>query len=361
MAKPKVFYLSTSLNLGGTEKNMETFISGLRDRYDFTVGYLKQNGLVGKRLAEAGIEVRKFGGLLELAGYLKKNRFDIVQTFLYRANIMGRIAGMMAGCPVVLSTQQSIDSWKNPFFAWLDGFTARRWCRLIIANSNTAKEVLCDREGIPPEKIRVVYNGIDAPKFEEAPGSGRGAAAPSGAERPVVVWTSRLHKEKGADLLPDIAAKVPKGSFVIAGDGPERYALETAVRLFGVEKRFSFLGWNQDVPGLLAASDLLLLPSREESFPLSVLEAMAAGLPVVAADVGGVRELVQDGKTGILVRKGDVQGFAAAVNRLAGDPALRKSMGESARKIARGFTESKMINSIDSVYSEFTRRQNAPQ
>jgi glycosyltransferase involved in cell wall biosynthesis len=354
MKKPRILFLSTSLNLGGTEKNLETFIRGLRDRYDFTVGYLKQNGLVGKSLENSGVEVRKFNSVFELSGYLRQNRFDILQTFLYRANVIGRIAARLTprACrPAVISTQQSIDSWKNPVFAAIDGFTAR-WCDAVIANSETAKAVLAEREEIPEEKIRVVFNGIDLAKF-----AGRRAAADTAsAEKPVIAWTSRLHKEKGADFLPEIASLVKKGSFLVIGDGPERQSVETAVKLFGLDKRFAFLGWRQDIAELLSAADMLLLPSREESFPQSVLEAMAMKLPVIAADVGGVRELVEDKITGFLVKKGDTKAFARALNSLADDPGLGKKMGLEGCRRAQGFTEAKMLKSIDAIYQGFIRR-----
>ena len=258
-----------------------------------------------------------------------------------------------------MRTSRYFPASAGTFHVWLDSFTSR-WSALIIANSNTAKTILTEREKIPADKIKVVFNGVDLNRF--APGKDAGNEANElkrNSEGPLIISTTRLHREKGSDFLPAIAAGVEKGTFVIAGDGPERIALEKTVREKNLQNRFVFLGWRQDIPGLLAVSDIFIMPSREESFPQSILEAMSMKLPVVAMNVGGVKELVEDGKTGFLVPPGDTTAFSKALNTLNGDPVLSKKMGTNGYSKSLGFSEEKMITSINSIYNELLGRNNA--
>lgn len=359
MEKIKVLCLSTSLNIGGTEKFIAALIENLGDQYDFSAGYLKEKGGIGDYLDNKGIPVRKFSGPFQIRKYLIENNISLLHTFLYRANIIGRFAGRLAGTRAVISTQQAIDAWKNPFFAGLDGFTSR-WCDAVIANSGAAKEVLVARDGVDPDKIRVVYNGLDASKFKPSR-SKEDNLRQLGIKKngPVILSSTRLHKEKGADLLPEIAGKVPNGFFIVAGDGPEMGNMRSRVQALGLSDRFILLGWRSDISDLLAAADIFIMPSREESFPQAILEAMSLSLPVVASDVGGVKELVNQGKTGILVPPGDTDAFAAALNELSGNPGKAAAMGAAGRQSSLNFTEEKMIASIRSVYQEVLRRKNA--
>jgi glycosyltransferase involved in cell wall biosynthesis len=349
-SKPRILFLSTSLNIGGTEKFLVTLIDKLGPQYDFTVGYLKERGYYGEYLSKKNIRVEKLGGVAGVGNFIRKNKFDLIHTFLFRANIIGRIAAALHAHPPVISTQQAIDGWKNPFYVWLDSFTSR-WSDLIIANSNTAKSILTEREKIPANKIKVVFNGVDLDRF--APGK------EIGKDGPFIICTTRLHKEKGSDFLPAIAAGVKKGTFVIAGDGPERNELERSVKEKGLQNRFIFLGWRQDIPDLLAVSDIFILPSREESFPQSILEAMAMKLPVVAMNVGGVNELVENGNTGFLVPAGDTSAFSDAINTLNSDPILSARMGLNGYNKSLGFSEERMVASINSIYTELLERKNA--
>src|SRR3989339_1686908 len=139
--KPKVLYLATSLNIGGTEQFLASFVEGLHARYDFTIGYLKEKGYFGELLASRGYTVEHFPSLPRLFGYCRKHRFDILHTFLYRANILGRIAGRTAGVPVVVSTQQAMDIWKSRPLIWLDRCTVPLY-DAVITNSRAAKEFM---------------------------------------------------------------------------------------------------------------------------------------------------------------------------------------------------------------------------
>jgi glycosyltransferase involved in cell wall biosynthesis len=352
MNKPRVLLLSTSLNIGGTEKFLFTLLDKLKDKYDFRIGYLKEKGAIGSSIEKRGFELKRFGSIFSLFFYLKKQNFDAVHTFLYRANIVGRLAAKIAGVPVIISTQQAIDDWKKPVHVFLDRWTAA-FCDLIIANSVFAKNLMSSREKIPQAKIAVVHNGIDPESFRARTNRTEARASLGiGPDAFVVVSVLRLHKEKGADLLLDIAERAPAAHFVVVGDGPLKASLQTRLKESRLDGRFLLLGFRDDIPDLLAMSDLFLLPSREESFPQAILEAFLAGLPVVASDVGGVRELVDEGKNGFLSRPGNVPEFVDLIDKIRKNAEKGKTMGENGRQKALSFSEKKMIIDVASIYDK---------
>ncbi len=350
MQKTKILHLITSLNIGGTEKFLLTVVKNLNSKYDFSVAYLKERGAVADDLERGGIKVFKTG-LFSLPGYLKENGIEIIHTHLYRANILGRLAGRLAGTPAVVSSQRSIDGWKKIHHVWLDRLTSR-YCRLIIANSISAKDTLVKREGIPPEKIAVVYNSVS--RDTEAVHAKRGAGFTVG-------YVGRLHNEKGVYLLPEIIRKVisrnPGYKFIIIGDGPERKNLERKITEYGLGSSAIFNGWQKVPEDIYRPLDLLLLPSEEESFPQAVLESFSFGVPAVASGVGGVAELVDDGKSGIIVRTRKPDDFAEAIIKITDNNYDYRQFCENAKIKSLNFSLEKMINSMDGIYGSLAQKQ----
>src|SRR5207245_5887777 len=182
------------------------------------------------------------------------------------------------------------------------------------------------REGVAAARIRVIPNGVDADQF----------SVPRMA-RPIetVLTVANLRHEKAHQVLITAAAQLaprhPALRFQIAGDGPRAAELRALAGAAGIESRFSFLGHREDVPALLAQADAFVLPSRSEAFPNSVVEAMAAGLPVVACAVGGLLDLVEPGRTGLLVPPDDPAALASALESLIASPERAMSLGAEAR------------------------------
>jgi glycosyltransferase involved in cell wall biosynthesis len=349
--KPKLLYLITSLNIGGTEKFLVQLVDHLHDEYDITVCYMKDKGALGESLAQKGIPVVSYPGFTGLVKFMKQERFQLLHTFLYRANITGRIAGKIAGVPITVSTRQAIDLWRRPYQVWLD-LATERFSDLIIANSQATRDVLIKKERVRPDKIEVVYNGV--PPSISVKGRDRHAvraalSIPDDAK--VVISVTRLHYDKGTDYLAAIFKDVTEEAwFLIVGDGPERTRLAEQVQTMGLTDRTIITGWRNDIGDMLRTADVFLLPSREESFPQAVLEAMACGLPVVAADVGGVQELVKQGTTGILVRPGDTAGFSRALNELLSDRDRLQRTGDRGREKSSQFSEALMIERMRLIY-----------
>jgi glycosyltransferase involved in cell wall biosynthesis len=223
-----------------------------------------------------------------------------------------------------------------------------------IAVSHEVARQLVARLGVPAVMIDVIPNAVSL--AEPAPDAEAVAAArramDGGSGWPVVLAVSRLDpQQKGLVHLLGAAARVPNAIVAIAGEGPERPALEARALSLGVGDRVRLLGFRRDVPALLAACDVVALPSLFEGLPLALLEGMAAGKPVVATAIGGTDEAVVDGVTGLLVPPRDAEALAAALRRVLGDPPLAQRLGDAGRaRAVAEFSIERMIERVMGVY-----------
>jgi glycosyltransferase involved in cell wall biosynthesis len=226
----------------------------------------------------------------------------------------------------------------------------------IVANSRAAASRLV-RERVPAGKIAIVPNGLDLASFAAHTVTGRPRR---------VVAVANLRPEKGHDVLIEAAVAVlrrfPDARFEIVGGGPEWSKLVARADARQVAYAFSFLGHCEDVAARLAAADIFVLPSRSEAFPNAVLEAMAAGLPIVASGVGGVGELLEEGRTGMLVPPDDPGSLADRLSALMAEPALCARLGTAARAHAQAhYSFDRMVKAFEGIYlSELARRGVAP-
>jgi glycosyltransferase involved in cell wall biosynthesis len=201
-----------------------------------------------------------------------------------------------------------------------------------------------------PDAVRTIPNGVDGARFFP-----RRDGAP--ADRPRIALVGRLIFNKGPqyliDAAPHILARHPDVEFLIVGDGPMRQQLQAAVEARGMERSFAFLGLRADIPALLQRATLLVRPSLSEGLPLTVLEAMACALPVVATPVGGTGEIVRDGETGYLVPPGAAEPLAESVCRLLDHPAHARELGRNGRRIVeQGYTWQRVVDQTLTLYRE---------
>ena len=198
---------------------------------------------------------------------------------------------------------------------------------------------------LPDHSVRTIHNGVPliAPSRPK----------PRVSDGPVVGTIARLASEKGLDVLLRALSELPGVSCVLVGDGPERGRLEAEATQLGVADRVTFAGWSAEPGAYLPSFDVFVLSSTHEGFPLSVLEAMGSGLPVVATDVGSVREAVMDGETGLVVPPGDAEALAGALRRLILDAELRDRMGRAGRaRVLESFTPDVMARQFEALYDE---------
>jgi glycosyltransferase involved in cell wall biosynthesis len=274
-----------------------------------------------------------------------------------RACKFGLAAAILAGVPAVVATLHAfIDLPASRYLYLQQWLLAKKVGRYLAVSAALARQ-MCATNAMPAHKIQVIHNGISMAPFQRPIASGFRLALSGTSGRPIVFTAARLDKQKGLGHLLEAAALVPEALFVLAGEGPERRALETQSQQMGLGDRVVLLGQREDIPDLLAASDLFALPSLNESLGVSILEAMAASRPVVATAIGGIGEAVADGETGLLVPPGDPVALAGAIRRLLSDPSLALRMGAAGKvRVQRDFSAETMLRRVTEVYDELLRR-----
>jgi glycosyltransferase involved in cell wall biosynthesis len=363
----KVLQLIPTLDRSGAEKQMVLLARGLpRDRFQVEVATLTRLGPLEADLKQAGVPVTSFRKRFKvdpiascrLFGFLKAGTFDVVQTWIFAANTYGRLAALAARVPVVVASEMAVDQWKGPGQLAIDRWLARRTDR-VVGNSNAVVEFY-RRAGVPDGRLAMIYSGIAA---EEPPPIDRAATRAAlglPADAPLMIYVGRLAAQKGVDDLIraiDLLQHVrPHLRAWIVGDGPLRIPLEDMAHAFQLDPMVRFLGHRDDVPNLLAAADLLVLPSLYEGLPNVVLEAMRFRKPVVATSAPGTTELVIEGETGRLVPVQDAPALAEAIRNVLDDPDLARRLGEAGRaRVDSHFRAETMITRFAELYEQLAR------
>lgn len=285
--------------------------------------------------------------LVAFARWCRHEQIAVVQTCDLYANILGLPGAALARVPVRIGSRRELNPDKTAGQIRLQRH-AYRCATKVVANSAAARRILED-EGLPTASIAVIPNGVDVPAFPER--------SPEVATRPArsVITIANLRAEKDHETLIAAAALVaadfPDVTFRIVGDGPRRPELEALVRGRNLQETVIFLGHREDVSQLLAEADVFVLPSRSEAFPNSAIEAMASGLPVVASAVGGLLDLIDDGRTGLLVEPGGPEQFAAAIRRLLADRHQAARLGAAARAdVIQRYGFDRMVKAFEDLY-----------
>jgi glycosyltransferase involved in cell wall biosynthesis len=265
----------------------------------------------------------------------------------------GLMASALAGIPHVVATLQQylLPPWGRSTFLQ-QRFVSERVDR-YIAVSNAIARQLSEDFHVPTTKIEVIHNSIPAERFNRSCNPALRKELSRETAWPVVLTVARLDEQKGHKFLLQAVSQLPEAIFALVGEGPERASLEAQADRLGISDQVLFLGFRQDVPDLLACCDLFVLPSVYEGLPLSVLEAMAAGKPVVATAVGGTPEAVVDGETGFLVPPGDPQALAISIQTALENSKLLNKLGEEGKKRAqKEFSVEIMSQTVIQVYEE---------
>ena len=311
----------------------------------YTVVCLIRGGPLEEDFARLGVPVKIFGrrsrldiGLVwRLAVWLRQQNAAVVHTHLFTADTYGRLAARLAGVPAVFSTVHNIvNPWKGAGRKAIDRLFARLSTK-VIGCSEEVTQALAARDGIAPARLVSIPNGIDLQKFSSFSGAGVREEFGLPAQQPLVGIVGRLHAQKAhADLLRALAqlpqARSGELTCLIIGTGELHDPLRQQVAALGLERCVVFTGMRTDVPRLVAALDVFVLPSHWEGLPIALLEAMASAKAVLCTRVGGIPDVVVDGDNGLLVDAGDVPGLAQRLQTLLDDAALRQRLGQRARQ-----------------------------
>lgn len=366
MTRPvKVLHLLSSAEVGGAEMMTWRLVGHMdKRRFESHVAFWLGTGPMCSKFEGLGVPVtvlnwrpaRALQALADLVRLLRRERFDIVQVYGLKANLFVRPIAALCGRPYFVTAQRSIDSDRRAWHSWIDRLTSPL-VHLYLCNSEAASDILAQRERIPHKKLAVVHNGIDPTPFERDHKARAEIRAelqlPPGV--PLVTVVANLRTPKGHRHLLEALALLPRQGqawkVALVGEGPLREELEQQADRLQISDRVIFMGARQDIPRVLAAADLFVLPSLWEGLPGAVMEAMAAGLPVVASDVGGVRELLCDGETGYLVPAAQPEPLAERLQALLADAALRERMGAAGRtRLIEEFSLDRMVQRTGSVY-----------
>jgi glycosyltransferase involved in cell wall biosynthesis len=352
--RTKILLYTDAREIGGAETVMGHLLSGLAGR--FTIEVLGVDAGVAERVASRGPGVRwtalppvrdKFD-LPAIAAHVqavRRSRPGILHAHLRTpwSCQYGLLAGVLVPAVRTIATEHAPLASADGLQRWLRRVLVRRLNAHVGVGEGAARLVE-QQIGLERGSLRVIPNGVPAADGSPPP--------PRVASGPIVGSLGRLDGVKGHDVLVRALPLLPEVTAVLVGDGTERNALEALAADLGVADRLRILGWLEDGRRQLGGFDVFVLPSRSEGLPLALLEAMLAGLPVVASDVGSVGEAVREGETGLLVPPGDPGALAAAIRR-ALEPELGARLGASGRARAlERFTVEAMVSAYERLYAE---------
>jgi sugar transferase (PEP-CTERM/EpsH1 system associated) len=359
-----VLYLTTELAMGGAERALLHLLTNLnRERFNPTVACLYNgDGVVGQAIRELDITVydaqmrgkADLGALSRIYQHVRSQRPTILHTNLFHANLPGRITGRLVGVPIIISSERTMameSEWRYWLNRWTIGMVDR-----VVAVSKKVGEFCINHIRLPAHKVVVIHNGVEIPPF--SPYAIEQARQVLGIPQEALVCgaVSRLEPVKGIDDLILAFAQVRANHdahLVIVGNGSQRERLVSLAQGTGVSDWVIWTGYRDDVLQLLPAFDIFIQPSHHEGLPNTVLEAMAAGLPVVATSVGGTPELVVNGETGLLVPSGDSDALAGAITELLEHPEVRDRLGQAGQeRVKLHFSVDEMVRKIEQLYEQ---------
>ena len=325
-----------------------------RDRFDVRVACFHKEGAWLPRV-EACAPVTAFpihgfarpatlAQAASFARWCRAQRIAVVQTCDLYANTFALPAAALAGVPGRVGSRRELNPDKSAGQIALQRH-AYRCAHAVVANSNAAAHQLAS-EGVPPSRVSVIPNGVSVERF---------ACRRDVRPATTILTVANLRKEKAHEVLLTAAARLtmrhPQLQFLIAGDGPRMGELRAMIESLHLGGHVKLLGHREDVPALLEAADVFVLPSRSEAFPNGAIEAMAAGLPVVASGVGGLLDLIDDQQTGLLVRPDDPFALGDAIEGLILSPARAAALGAAARdEVSRRYSFDRMVRSFEDLY-----------
>ncbi len=362
--KNTVVHVIDRLPPDGAERLIAEVIKNRSRSLRYRVLCLVEGGELVAEIENAGVPVDVFSKkekldfslIPQLVSYFKSHQVAVVHTHLFTADVWARIAAKIARTPCVVSTAHSVNSWKRLVHKVIDWALAMTTDRVIACSATVQTSLLAQR--IPASKIITIANGIDLGRIEnvlpvDLEVYRRGESSP--------LWcvVGRLNEAKGhSDLLEALASYRDLGhdfSCVFVGEGELQSSIEEQIEQLDLGDRVSLLGWHPSAIGFIKSCDALLMPSRWEGLPMTLLESMAAGTPVVATAVGGIPDVIKHGENGLLYPAGDTEALVHVLQQLQYGPNLSESLAALAQQHARRhYSAEKVARDYENLYATIT-------
>ncbi len=389
-SRVKIVRIIARLNIGGPALHVVNLNKGLSsDRFESLLvtgspnpgegsmlDYAQENGvrplIIPEMVGEASLRPRDIKALFKLYRILRMERPQIVHTHTAKAGFLGRVAARLAGVPVIVHTYHGhvLHGYYGPLKNWLlrrmERVLARITNQLVAVSPLVRKDLLAYRVA-PPEKIRVIPLGFDLEPFLQCrslKGEFRTELGLGTGVRLIAIL-GRIFPIKNHRLFLESATQVAKqesnARFVIVGDGILRSEMERYAADLGIHQRTIFTGWRHDLPRIYADLDLLVVSSDNEGTPVSAIEAMASGCPVVATQVGGLPDVIENGKTGYLVPAQQPQALAAAMLDLIQNSETAEQMSRAAQlSVKEKFSINRLISDTENLYQDLLVHKRLP-
>ena len=386
----KILHIITRLDMGGSAQNTLQTCKRLCDKYETILihGLSYESRMTDreKQIIQEGVEeikangvkviplpamvrsirpLKDFKALLSMVWLIFKENPDIVHTHSSKAGILGRLAAKIAGVPYIVHTPHGhvfyghFGILASNIFLWVERIFSKFTDRMV-ALTNGEKNDYVKLSVCPPEKLFKIHSGVDLKQFMQPNGNRVEKRRALGLDQngTVIGFVGWLLPIKGPAYLLRAMEHIwpdhPAASLVMVGKGELDVDLRAQALKMNANGKVKFLGWREDVHEIMPVFDLLVLPSLNEGMGRVLVEAMAAGKPVVASEVGGIPDLVKHGETGYLVRPADEKALANGIKKLLNDPERAKQMGQRGKEYCRQFSLEAMIEKLDNLYSELT-------
>lgn len=361
-----VFIITRADDLGGAQVHVRDLAAALVEQGEQVLVLAGGDGVLFEELKARQVPCRKLEELIhplqpfrdwrafkEIRAVLQELKPALVTTHSNKAGLLGRLAARILNIPVIHTSHGFLFSGRKStpagrFYRLIEKIGALAASKVVAVSENEF-EIACSLEVIPAHKMRVIHNGL--------PDMGEEYRADPLLEPPGLVMVARFEKPKDHETLFKALSGLKNRAWTLrlVGEGSGLQPAKRLAEQLNVSDRVSFLGMRDDVPAILASAQVFVLSSKREGFPISILEAMRAGLPVVSSAVGGTAEAVEDNQTGLLFKPGEARELQTALARLLDEPFLRQQMGRAGRRrFLEKFTMDQMVEKTKALYSELT-------
>lgn len=344
--KTKILFLFVHLDYGGAEVGLLTTLKNIdRSKFDCVIVSIEKKGAIGEEIEKLGFRVlylddraglSNISLIFKIIKILKAEKPDILHTSLFYANFFGRVAAIFKRVPIIITEERSMYTEKKFYHVIIDRLLSL-FTDKIIACSNSVLDFTVKQEGIPREKFFLIYNAVDRERFNISESKEDLRAKLGFSKNDFVIGTvgSVIPKKGHINLIKAVLAikdAAPSCKLLIIGDGEKREELSSFVKSAGLDGRVFFLGPRKDIPQLMKCMDIFVLPSLQEGFPRTLLEAMYSGLCVIASNISGIPELIDDGENGFLIHPGNINSIADKISEVYKNQDLREKIGLAAKK-----------------------------